>query len=31
MAEVFDEAVTEISMLVSIMRLGWKNLDKVEE
>lgn len=31
MAEVFDEAVTEISMLVSIMRFGWKNLDKVEE
>ena len=25
MAEVFDEAVTEVSMLVSIMRFGWKN------
>ena len=24
-------AVTEVSMLVSIMRFGWKNLDKVEE
>ena len=28
---VLDEAVTEGSMLVSIMRFGWKNLDKVEE
>ena len=31
MAGVLDEAVTEVSMLVSIMRFGWKNLDKVEE
>ena len=31
MAGALDEAATEISMLVSIMRLGWKNLDKVEE
>ncbi len=31
MAGALDEAVTEVSMLVSIMRLGWKNLDKVEE
>ena len=28
---VLDEAVTEGSMLVSIMRFGWKNLDKAEE
>ncbi len=26
-----DEAVTEVSMLVSIMRFGWKKLDKAEE
>ncbi len=31
MAGVLDEAATEISMLVSIMRFGWKKLDKVEE
>ena len=31
MAGVLDETVTEVSMLVSIMRFGWKNLDKVEE
>lgn len=31
MAGVLDEAMTEVSMLVSIMRFGWKNLDKVEE
>jgi len=31
MAGVLDEVVTEVSMLVSIMRFGWKNLDKVEE
>ena len=31
MAGVLNEAVTEVSMLVSIMRFGWKNLDKVEE
>lgn len=31
MAEVLDETATEVSMLVSIMRFGWKNLDKVEE
>ena len=26
-----DEAVTEVSMLVSIVRFGWKKLDKAEE
>ena len=31
MAGVLDEAVTEVSMLVLIMRFGWKNLDKKEE
>ena len=31
MAGVLDEAATEISMLVLIMRFGRKNLDKVEE
>jgi len=31
MAGGLDEAVTEVSMLVSIMRFGRKNLDKVEE
>ena len=31
MARVLDEAATEVPMLVSIMRFGWKNLDKVEE
>ena len=31
MAGVLDEAATEVSMLVSIMRFGWKDLDKVEE
>jgi len=31
MAGVLDEAVTEVSMLVSIMRSGWKKLDKAEE
>ena len=31
MAGVLDEAVTEGSMLVSIMRFGWKKLDKAEE
>ena len=31
MAGVLDEAATEVSMLVSIMRFGWKNLDKMEE
>ncbi len=31
MAGVLDEVVTEVSMLVSIMRFGWKNLDKAEE
>lgn len=31
MAGALDEAVTEVSMLVLIMRFGWKNLDKAEE
>ena len=31
MAGVLDEVVTEVSMIVSIVRFGWKNLDKVEE
>lgn len=31
MAGILDELVTEISMLVSILRFGWKALDRVEE
>ena len=30
-AGVLDEVVSEISMIVSILRFGWKELDKVEE
>ena len=30
-AGILDEVVSEISMLISILRYGWKNLDKVEE
>ena len=30
-AGVVDELVTEISMLISIYRYGWKNLDRVEK
>ncbi|MBQ9663493.1 MAG: YgjV family protein [Oscillospiraceae bacterium] len=30
-AGIADEVVSEISMLISIKRYGWKNLDKVEE
>ena len=30
-AGILDELVTEISILISIVRYGWKNLDKVEE
>lgn len=29
-AGVMDELVTEVSMVVSIIRFGWKNLDQVE-
>lgn len=29
-AGILDEVVSEISMAVSIVRFGWKNLDKVE-
>lgn len=31
LAGILDELVTEISMLVSILRFGWKALDRVEE
>ena len=31
LAGVMDELVTEISMIVSILRFGWKALDRVEE
>lgn len=30
-AGILDETVSELSMLVSIIRFGWKNLDKTEE
>lgn len=30
-AGILDEVVSEISMIVSIIRYGWKNLDQVEE
>lgn len=31
LAGIIDELVTEISMLVSILRFGWKALDRVEK
>ena len=31
LAGVMDELVTEISMIVSILRFGWKALDRAEE
>ena len=30
-AGILDEAVSEISMIISIVRYGWKNLDSVNE
>ena len=30
-AGILDEIVTEISMIVSIFRYGWKNLDSVSD
>lgn len=30
-AGILDEVVSEISMIVSIIRFGWKNLDNMEE
>lgn len=30
-AGILDEAVTEISLIVSVARFGWKNLDQKEE
>jgi len=30
-AGILDEVVSEISMIISVIRYGWKNLDKVEE
>lgn len=30
-AAIADEVISEISMIVSIIRYGWKNLDKVEK
>ena len=30
-AGILDEAVTEGSMILSIIRFGWKNLDRIEE
>jgi hypothetical protein len=29
-AGILDEIVTEASMIISIFRYGWKNLDRVE-
>ena len=31
LAGILDEVVTEISLIVSVVRFGWKNLDRVEE
>ena len=31
LAGILDEIVTEISLIVSIARFGWKALDRVEE
>ena len=28
---ILDEIVTEASLIISICRYGWKNLDKIEE
>ena len=30
-AGILDEVVSEVSMILSVIRYGWKNLDKVEE
>ena len=30
-AGILDEAVTETSMLISILRFGWKNLDQTQD
>lgn len=30
-AGILDEIASEVSMIVSIIRYGWKNLDRVEE
>lgn len=30
-AGILDEVVSEASMIISVIRFGWKNLDKVEE
>lgn len=30
-AGILDEVVSELSMIISIIRYGWKNLDKTEE
>ena len=30
-AGILDEVVTELSILISIIRYGWKNLDRTEE
>lgn len=30
-AGILDEVISEASMIISIMRFGWKNLDRVEE
>lgn len=29
-AGILDEAVSELSMIISVVRYGWKNLDKTE-
>ena len=31
LAGILDEVVTELSMIISIFRFGWKSLDRVEE
>ncbi|MBO5568468.1 MAG: YgjV family protein, partial [Clostridia bacterium] len=30
-AGILDEVVTELSIIISIIRYGWKNLDRTEE
>lgn len=30
-AGILDEIITEVSMVLSIIRYGWKNLDQIDE
>lgn len=31
LAGILDEIVTEISLVISVFRFGWKSLDRVED